>query len=135
VPSSGEPREISDDEYVTQVGSVSRRGSNIWSTPRFSFRSAPRADVDKGAMSVILGRVPIEKAVPLVARRADAAGSGDAVRYALVSDLRKEGFSVEHTPSRTIPDHGSVRWEGEWDEQAFEAFDNCFGEYAIGPSS
>lgn len=122
--------DVPDDVVVTHVGRVDRRRrGNIRVEHLFSFRSSVRVDRNEPGMSVIAGKLPIEEAVPYVCR-GDAAGTADAVRYALTEDLRKEKFEVKYRESRTVPGHVTVSWlEGEWTEEVLSRFDRCFREY------
>lgn len=110
------PREIDDDETVTQYG-------NLGSQP--PFRAGPRNDSPRPrAMSVTLGRRSASDMAVLVHRSPDP--RIDTVRYARVGRLRSAGFAVVHRPSRRNPDHASVEWPGTWDDGVAERFDACF---------
>lgn len=51
----------------------------------------------------------------------------DAVRHSTVGDLEDAGFLVRAAPTRAIPDHVLVGYEGQWDDEVAERFDACFG--------
>jgi hypothetical protein len=51
----------------------------------------------------------------------------DAVRHTTVGDLEDAGFLVRAAPTRAIPDHVLVGYEGQWDDEVAERFDACFG--------
>lgn len=121
-----------EDETVTQTGHQELRLNGRWSRPRFSFRSGLRTEQGEKYMSVILGRLTPEEAVPLVSR-GDAAGSADAVRYASVRDLRAAGFRVRSRASKTIPGHLAVTCDGVWDGPVAARFDACFNQISKGP--
>jgi hypothetical protein len=124
--------EVDPNEVVTQVGSVSRRlRGNIRLERTFSFRSGLRADRGETYMSVIAGRISLSEAVRMV-HTGDDAGSADAVRYAQVKDLKSEGFTVIHKPSRRIPEHVAVFGPEPWDTEVLRKFDECFSEYVTG---
>jgi hypothetical protein len=112
-------REIGDDEYVSQYGS-------LLDSPR-AFRDRPRLK-DLGAVSVILGRILPAQARKLV-RFAGAPAKEDGVRHARVGDLRRAGFVVGHAPSGRNPDHARVRYAAvEWDDEVAGRFRSCFTE-------
>jgi hypothetical protein len=115
------PRELADDERLTQFGS--RREPP-------TFRSAPRQS-DMGALSMLLGELTVEQAAYYVRRtRKPAVDNGgnvvDEVRHASVGGLRGATFSVYHSPHPRNPLHVSVEHEGIWDDDVREAFDRCF---------
>jgi len=56
----------------------------------------------------------------------------DAVRYTTVGRLRDAGFRVESTPSRMIPNHVSVQYDGDWTDDVAKRFDDCFDQPAGG---
>jgi hypothetical protein len=82
-------------------------------------------------MSVIVGRTSLSDAV-LMVNIGDAAGPADAVRYAQVKDLKAEGFTVTHKPSRRMPEHAGVFGPDPWDREVLKKFDRCFSEYVTG---
>jgi hypothetical protein len=112
------PREIDDEEYVSQYGSRETGGPVFWDKPR-------PEDTD-GALSVVLGVLTPEEARKPV-RRGGAVSASDGVRHARVGDLRAEGMQVVHTPRRENPDHTSVRRAGVWGDDATGKFNKCFG--------
>ncbi len=109
-----QPREIADDEYVSQYG-TRRRG-------RPGFRDHPRlTDID--GVSVVLGKV-----TPAQARRPVRRGpptEEDGVRYIKVGDLRAKGFIVVHTPRARNTQHASISYPGEWDREVAGTFNEC----------
>lgn len=106
------PREIGDDECVSQYG------SRITGSP--VFRERPRLS-DEGEVSVSLGTLtPAE--VRSHVRLGGVPTSEDGARYVRAGDLRIEGFEVVHKPTRRNPDHAVVRYPGEWDESVVGAF-------------
>jgi hypothetical protein len=100
------PREIGDDEYLSQYGSRS--------TGSPDFRERPRLK-DEGGLSVSLGRLTPAEVRSLV-RLAGVPTSEDGARYVRAGDLRRQGFEVVHKPTRRNPDHAVVRYPREWDE-------------------
>lgn len=112
-------REIGDEEELTQYG-----------TTIDPFRNQPRWGRE-GAVSVLLGGWhPLEASRKV---RGIALEDGtDAARYTTAGTLRAQGFRVTHTPGYRNPDHVSVHFSGEWDEQVCEAFDRCFGPTEVG---
>lgn len=124
--------DVPEDETVTQTGHQDLRGNDRWSRPRFAFRSGLRTDRGENYMSVIVGRLTPEEAVPPV-NPGDEAGTADAVRYALVRDLRTVGFDVRYQSSRTVPGHVAITIGRPWDAGVVERFDACFHEICSGP--
>ncbi len=112
-----QPREIADDEYVSQYGTRPE------GKPRF--RDRPRLE-DTDGVSVILGKV-----APGEARRAVRRGAPteeDGVRYIKVGDLRAKGLIVVHTPRAGNTRHASIRYPGEWDHRVAGRFEECCTE-------
>lgn len=101
---------------LTQYGRLDRSG----------FRVRPRPGVEDG-ISLIAGRLEIAEAHRLVVRRGFPQPGVDAVRHTTVGDLEDAGFVVRSAPTRAIPDHVLVGYEGQWDDQVAERFDACFG--------
>ena len=110
------PREIRDDEFVSQYGSLRK-------DPVFRARPRPGSPMRR-AMSVTIGRRSAAEMALFVDRTPDPATDG--VRYATAGELRKAGFQVVHTPSRANRDHASVEWDNEWDDTVAEKFNECF---------
>jgi hypothetical protein len=90
------------------------------------FRVRPRAGVEEG-VSLIAGRLDVAEAHRLVVRRGVPQPGVDAVRHTTVGDLEDAGFVVRAAPTRAIPDHVLVGYEGRWDDEVAERFDACFG--------
>jgi hypothetical protein len=90
------------------------------------FRVRPRPGVEDG-ISLIAGRLGVVQAHRLVVRRGSPLVGVDAVRHTTVDDLEDAGFVVQPAPTRAIPDHVLVRYEGQWDDEVAERFDACFG--------
>lgn len=94
-----EERPVSDDGMLTQYGQE-------LSSPRF--RSGPRTG--EVELSMLLGAMSAQAAAALVVGPTRAIElRGHLVRYVRIGRLRAAGFIVEHTPSRRIPQHVSVR--------------------------
>jgi len=112
-----EPREIANEEYVSQYGSRESGEAVFWDRPR-------PEDTD-GALSVTLGELTPEEARKPVRGRGmpDVA---DGVRHARVGDLREKGLTVVHTPNRRNPGHASVRWAGAWGDEVAGKFNESF---------
>ena len=89
------------------------------------FRCEPRAD--EPDVSLLLGQLTADEARILVVPWGHTT-EDDMVRYALADCLRDKGFTICLTPSRMIPGHVSVEYEGEWNDDMCEAFDECFTE-------
>jgi len=114
---------------LTHVGGrdqVKRSGRNLRFRLRFECRPG---DDDPDGMSCFVGRLTVEEAIALVSLSGRVADEGDAVRYTVAGVLIKAGFRVEHTPG-PIAEHVSVKWPGEWDDNAADAFDGSFVEYS-----
>lgn len=111
------PREIGDDEYVSQYGSRL--------TGEVVFRDQPRTQ-DTGALSVIIGKVTPAEARRRVRKAGDVSGD-DGVRYALVGDLRAQGLTVTHAPRAGNTLHARVGFDGAWDDEVAGKFNQCFG--------
>lgn len=116
------PRELHDEEIVTQFGSDR-------SNP--PFLPTPRRGKDYGRLSLILGQVDLELACELVPGRGPI--PGDALRFTTIGLLRERGFIVEHTPERAFPQHASVTLPGQpdrWHADVKQRFQDAFNVYA-----
>ncbi len=112
------PREIGDEEYVSQYGSRLTGQPVFWDHPR------PK---DRDGLSAALGKVtPAEARAPV--RGSGSPTADDGVRYALVGDLRGQGFKVIHTPSQRNKDHVSISYVSEWDETMTGKFTECWSD-------
>lgn len=120
-----EPREIADDEELTQYGRVTSAPANPDHPGIPTFRIAPRADADSDGLSLMLGHQTADEMVRAV-RRFPKLTSDDRVRYVTAGRLRDAGFVVRHTPTRKNPGHVSVTKDGEWDTVTEVEFDVCF---------
>jgi len=109
------PREIADDEYVSQYGSQQR-----------GFQDRPRIQ-DTDGLSGILGELTPAEARRRV-RRVGAPTGDDGVRYARVGDLRAAYFEVRHTPWPGNTLHVSIRYPSEWDDAVAGTFNRCFSD-------
>lgn len=121
-----EGRDILDDEALTQCGRVIEGG--------FSFNDRPRMfrDLPETALSLVRGELPASTAVARAFGRAYEADS-DACRHTSAGTLRREGFRVEHTPSKRNPDHVSVYWDhSDWNRDVARNFARCFGAPVVG---
>lgn len=112
-----QPREIGNEEYVSQYGSR-QTGQPV-------FRDSPRP-VDRDGLSGVFGRVTAAEARRPV-RQAGSPTEDDGVRHGQVGDLRERGFVVSHTPSQRNTRHVSIRYPGVWDEKVTGMFNACFG--------
>jgi hypothetical protein len=109
-----EGAELKDDHVLTQYGTVGQ-----------GFRNKPR-DADRGAVSLILGKVTAAVAAHVVRVREDHDPVGDVVRFTTVGTLRARGFTPLHTPNRRNTLHVSVACGEDWDEDAFDrSFDGA----------
>lgn len=117
-PAGPQPREIGDDESLSQYGSRQGGKPVFWDRPRTT-------DID--GLSATIGRLTAAEARKLV-RFIGVPTSDDGVRYARVGDLRANGFEVTHTPSRRNKDHSSTSYEGEWDATMEETFNECWSD-------
>jgi hypothetical protein len=52
----------------------------------------------------------------------------DIVRYTTAERLTNAGFRVRSTPSRMIPNHVSVEYDGDWTDDVAKRFDDCFDQ-------
>ena len=117
-PTGPQPREIGDDEYLSQYGSRQGGKPLFWSRPR---------PTDTDGLSATIGRLtPAEARKPV--RMTGAATSDDGVRYARAGDLRAKGFEVTHTPSRRNKDHTSISHAGEWDATMEGTFNESWSD-------
>jgi hypothetical protein len=114
VPEQG--ARLERNTVVTQYG---RRDAS-------GFRVRPRPGVEEG-VSLIAGRLDTSEAHRLVVRRGLPLPGVDAVRHTTVGDLQDAGFLVRAVPTRAIPDHVLVGYDGQWDDEVAERFDACFG--------
>ena len=117
-PAEPQPREIGDDEYLSQYGSRQGGKPVFWDQPRTT-------DVD--GLSATIGRLTPAGARGFV-RFIGVPTSDDGVRYARAGDLRAKGFKVTHTPSRRNKDHASISYPGEWDATMEGTFNECWGD-------
>ena len=90
------------------------------------FRVRPRPGVEEG-VSLIARRLDVAVAHRLVVRRGFPQPDVDVVRHTTVGDLEDAGFLVRAAPTRAIPDHVLVGYNGQWDDEVAERFDACFG--------
>ena len=115
------PARLPADEVLTQYG---RKNPGV---P--TFRDQPRIDRDSGQLSMIRGRMSVEKATRLVCdRRPDGR---DRVRYTTVGRLEKGGFGVGLSPTIRNPYHVSVGVPGgarRWTVEQVQAFVSAFAE-------
>jgi len=88
------------------------------------FRTAPRAD--ERDVSVLAGRLTSHQAAMAV--RQEFVRWRDVVRYTTVQRLRNAGIQVRSTPSRMIPNHISVEYDGDWTDDVAKRFDDCFDQ-------
>lgn len=118
------PIELSSDDPLTQCGTQLADLS-------FKFLNAPRPDRDppERSLSTILGALGPSDA------QAEAYGPGrppeprDASRQTTVGKLSEQGFRVVHTPVLPLsPNHVSVYWDNEWDDDVSMMFDGCFDD-------
>jgi hypothetical protein len=117
-PAEPQPREIGDDEYLSQYGSRQGGKPLFWSRPR---------PTDTDGLSATIGRLtPAEARKPV--RMIGAATRDDGVRYARVGDLRAKGFEVTHTPSKRNKDHTSISCAGEWDATMEGTFNESWSD-------
>ena len=93
------------------------------------FRNRPRPGVEE-AISVIGGRLTAAQAHRLVIRRGAYRPAFDVVRYTTVAVLSEAGFRPQRDPTPAIPNHVLVFAADEWDDEAAERFDACFGMLA-----
>ena len=115
-PAELQPREIGDEEYLSQYGSRLTGKPVFWDRPR---------PVDTDGLSATIGRLtPAEARRPV--RRIGPAASDDGVRHAPAGALRAMGFQVTHTPSQRNKDHVSVSYAGEWDVTMEGKFNECW---------
>ncbi len=117
-----EPEQIGDAEVLTQYGRDYSNGDQV-------FRSRPRYPREV-ELSMIRGRIGVEKATAYV-RRGAPAGPSDRVRYTTAGVLRAAGFRVQHTPTARNPDHVSISvplGHVEWDTEQELAFIGVFDE-------
>lgn len=111
-----QPREIDDEEYVTQYGSRGTGKPVFWDRPR------PQ---DRGELSVTIGRLTRAEIRSLV-RLGGVPTSEDGARYARTRDLRRRGFTVTHKPSGRNLDHAGIRYPNEWDDPVAGIFNENF---------
>ena len=118
------PIVLDADQKLTQCGIQYFHGS-------FRFPNSLRSDRDppEVSMSVLLGTFAPSEA------QIEAYGPGhgpkprDAVRRTTAGRLREAGFRVVHTPRVPMsPNHVSVYWDGDWDDDVTAVFDECFDE-------
>jgi len=90
-------------------------------------RNAPRPR-DQDGLSLLRGRLSTNQAARYVRRKSPSPFDGDSVRHTTVGQMRRAGFVIKATPSRSIPIHVSVSTEAEWEEITMENFASCFTE-------
>lgn len=115
-------REITDPETLTQCGTRRADGTfRFWNRPR-DFRDPPEV-----SLSLLLGSFddPGDAAALAFGRSPE---KRDATRETTASALKGAGFTVAHTPNPRNPDHVSVYWDGDWDDDVGTRFNDCFGE-------
>lgn len=108
----GDQNSVESDDWLTQYG---RHSSG--------FRRKPRKS--EAAISLILGRLTLEQTVQIVPETEEPT-EDDRVRYVLAERLIEQGFEALRTPTRKNPDHVSVAWPGDWDDDVADTFESCF---------
>ena len=106
--------ELDEDAPLSQYGTIKK-----------GFRKRPRFDEGEKEVSLLLGTLSVGEAKGYVIPRYQP-NSNDLVRYSSVDCLASKGFSVRHTGHKRSPYHVSVEYDGEWNEDMDEAFDDCF---------
>jgi hypothetical protein len=121
MPKRPQPIELQADHVLTQYGVRLPVGRQF----RVDFHRAPRPH--ERDLSVLAGHLTPRQAAMLV--RQEFLSWREAVRYTTVGCLRDAGFRVRSTPSRGIPNHVSVEYDGIWtdDDGVAKRFDDCFG--------
>ena len=125
----GEP--VDPSAYVTQVGDVDSKVKGKNGRAEFRFQALLREDQDETEMSCYFGRMSIAEAVERISLGARPVIPMDAVRYASVNALLKNGFQVVHSPD-IIVEHVSVTIDREWNGDVARLFEACFSEYVRG---
>lgn len=122
MPKRPQPIELRAQQVLTQYAARVPIGDQM----RVEFRLAPRRH--ERDVSVLAGRLTPREAAMFV--RQEFMEWRDVVRYATVGCLRDAGFRVRSTPSRAIPVHVSVEYDGVWTDDGDVAkwFDDCFGQ-------
>jgi hypothetical protein len=96
-----------------------------------NFRMAPRPHEQD--VSLLAGRLTPRQAAKAVRHgRPEYFPGRDVVRYTTVERLVVAGFRVESTPSPMIPNHISVEYDGDWNDDVAKRFDGCFDPPAKG---
>lgn len=113
-----QPREISNDEYVSQRVHIDDDGQLI-------ILNAPRLK-DNDRLSGTLGQRSAADMQKRVRRHPIPPCEKDGVRYARVGTLRDAGFTLEHAPNSRNPEHATLRWASVWDERVAGIFNGCF---------
>jgi hypothetical protein len=121
MPKRPPPIELDDMLVLTQYGA---RPPAFTGQAQPHFRTAPRAG--ERDVSVLAGHLTRRQAA--LAVRQEFVAWRDIVRYTTVERLRNAGFRVRSTPSRMIPNHVSVEYDGDWTDDVAKRFDDCFGQ-------
>lgn len=112
---------LPDDQELTQCGTKLAGGS-------YRFRNMPRTERDppERSLSLLRGALTPHEAMT-AAFGTHRKCHRDAARQTTAGTLREVGFRVEHTPRYPLsPDHVSVYWSGDWDDDVGDLFDGCF---------
>lgn len=119
MPKRPQPIKLDDTLVLTQYGA---RPPASTGRAQPHFRTAPRAG--ERDVSILAGRLTRRQAA--LAVRQEFLAWRDVVRYTTVGRLSNAGFRVRSTPSRMIPNHISVEYDGDWTDDVAKRFDDCF---------
>jgi len=112
--------ELHDSMVLTQLG--------MRLPGQAHFTVAPRRGREHD-VSLLLSRLDAREAALAVRHGRREFYQRDIVRHTTVGRLREAGFRVVSTPSKMIPHHVSVEYDGDWtdDGDVAKRFDDCFG--------
>lgn len=124
MPSDRTPQDLPDHLRLTQYGERPPLGEG--------FRCRLREEIGETEISLILGDVDASAASMLVVKHLTPQA---ITRITTVGALRRAGFVVVHSPSKTNRLHVSIfppplatEDQAEWDDQLAKRFNACFTE-------
>lgn len=131
MPPDRTPQELPDELRLTQYGERPPVGEG--------FRCRLREGIGETELSLILGDVDASAAAMLVVKYLSPHAR---TRVTTVGALRRAGFVVVHSPSKTNRLHVSVfpptlatGDQAEWDDELAKVFNACFTEQVTGKVS
>lgn len=116
--------DIGDTEDLSQRISRGPHAPPVVNKPRLQ---------DLDGVSMVRGRhTPLELRCLIVKGNPPSDLSNEGARYTTAGALRNRGFEVHHSPTNRIPDHVSVAYRGDWNDDVALLFEQCFHDHKWG---